>query len=271
MHFATREEITLRLGSDWVQNAVHFGSIPLHPLGEQSFYQFVMGAKNPTETRERMAVIFQHFSIDVLAASLFAWNLMISARLVRRRPRTIATQCCLIQSVVGLVCAIAGMSGSLPVGPSCRALTWVTTASVRIGDLCVGAVLLQKAYIVTNRNRRLFFFIPVIAAAAPALLYASWSSPAIITAGSGCIFIYPEYFPWLRFGLHAPMNIVLTGIFLNVVYRQWRQFGTRAWEQLAKEGILVGLLMLLSNLLCTFIIAFEVFGLYSIMILLADW
>ncbi|RKP09176.1 hypothetical protein THASP1DRAFT_22944 [Thamnocephalis sphaerospora] len=146
----------------------------------------------------------------------------------------------------------------------------MTTTSARIGDICVAAVLLQKAYLVTNRNRWVLLFIPVIAASAPIILYISWSAPTIMTIDSGCIFVYPEYFPWLRFGLHAPMNIALTGIFFNVVYRQWKQFGTHAWEQLAKEGIQVGLLMLLSNLLCTFFVAFEVLGLYSIMIVLAD-
>ncbi|RKP09869.1 hypothetical protein THASP1DRAFT_28355 [Thamnocephalis sphaerospora] len=268
---ATREEIVSWLGNEWVQNATYFGGVPLHPLGEQNFYQFVTNAKDSVEFQKSIAVVFQHLVINVAGAALFSRNLVISARLVRRRPHAIATHCCLIQSVIGLACVFFSTSASVSTGPNCRQTAWMTTTSERISDLCVATVLLQKAYLVTNRNRWLFLLIPVIAASAPIILYISWSAPTIMAIESGCIFVYPKYFPWLRFGLHAPMNIALTGIFFNAVYRQWKQFGSRAWEQLAKEGIQIGLLMLLSNFLCAFFIAFEVLGVYSIMFNLADW
>ncbi|RKP09867.1 hypothetical protein THASP1DRAFT_22353 [Thamnocephalis sphaerospora] len=271
MYLATRNEVLIQLGHAWKQNATYFGSIPLHPLGEQSFYQFMLNSENAVDERARMIVVLRQHMIDVLVALLFAWNLVVSLRMLYRRPRVIATTCCLVQSVAGLLCAMTALATFHPDGPSCRVMVWTTTAAVRTGDLCVSIVLLQKAYLVTNRNRWLFVFIPLIVTAGPVLLYVSWSSPAIVTAGSGCIFVYPEYFPWLRFGFHAPMNIMLTGIFLDVAFQHWRQFGSDCWRQLARDGIQVGLIMPLPNLVCTFAIALEVVGIYSIMVLLVDW
>ncbi|RKP07535.1 hypothetical protein THASP1DRAFT_24334, partial [Thamnocephalis sphaerospora] len=172
-------------------------------------------------------------------------NAVASASLVHTRPRALAIWLCLVQSMFGVMCGVFCISTYVPSGITCREVLWMIIVCIRINDLCASAILLQKAYIVTNYRRWIFIF-ALLAVAAPApIVYASWSSPAIMSARSGgCAFIYPSYYPWLRFAFHAPMNIALTLIFVGVAYL---------------------------NVVCTFAIAFEIIGLYSIALTLAEW
>ncbi|RKP06287.1 hypothetical protein THASP1DRAFT_31891 [Thamnocephalis sphaerospora] len=70
--------------------------------------------------------------------------------------------------------------------------------------------------------------------------------------------------------LAAP-NVLLSYTFLAVVHRQYRRFGSSAWERIVRDGIQIALLMAAANLACLFCIAFEVFGLLSIMLIIVEW
>jgi hypothetical protein len=271
MHLASREETLATLGEHWQENATFIGNIPLHPLGELSFLTFVEAYENPEDFRTRLQVIFRHAVVLGILMIVFIPNFVTSINLIYRRPKTLAPFCCFIQTLAGVICGVISITSLLPGGPSCRTLSWLSTTTVRIGDLCVGTVLLQKAYLVHHRSRWLLIFIPVIIIAPIVLLYISWISPTVITPDTGCVFIYPDYYPWLRFGFHAPMNIALSGIFLNVAYRHYKQFGTAAWEKLARKGIQICLALLISNFIITIIIAFELFGVFSILLTSFDW
>ncbi|RKP09726.1 hypothetical protein THASP1DRAFT_28496 [Thamnocephalis sphaerospora] len=272
MRLASRAQVLATLDPNWRQNATWFGNIPLHPLGEQSFLEFFERTDGSLfDIRERNQAVFRHFIIITVAMIVFVPNLAKSLRLVRARPRTMAPICCLLQSIAGIMCVVATMASVFPGGPSCRMLSWISNSAGRISDVCVSAVLLQKAYLVHRRSRWLLAFIPVIVATPIVLLYFSWASPTIMTPYTGCVFIYDDAYPWMRFGFHAPMNIALTSIFLIVAVRHYRQFGSGAWHRLTRDGILIGLALLLSSLLCTMLITFEVMGVFSILLTSVDW
>ncbi|RKP10627.1 hypothetical protein THASP1DRAFT_27595 [Thamnocephalis sphaerospora] len=272
MYLASRKEIAREIGTLWQRNATRFGGVPLHPSGERSYFEFVADNAGELDARRRWQMVFQQTLIATIVLGLFVSNTASSISMVRARPRALATWCCLLQSVAGIMCAVYVLTTGAPGGPSCREILWVMTACIRINDLCGSTVLLQKAYIARGSSRWLLAFIPVVAVAPIPILYATWSSPAILNSTSGgCVFIYPIYFPWMRFGFHAPINLALTVIFIDVAYRQYQRFGSDAWRKLARDGIQVGLLLLVVNMLCTFAIALEVFGIYSIALTIVEW
>ncbi|RKP10619.1 hypothetical protein THASP1DRAFT_27587 [Thamnocephalis sphaerospora] len=269
---ASREELATAIGISWQKNATYFDTIPLHPLGEQSYLNFVNAGSDLEDMHARWRVSAMQTIITIYIFWLFAANYLASVRMTLARPRALAPWCCLLQSLAGIVCALFSPNAYTPSDISCREIIWMITICIRINDLCATSILLQKAYIVKNCSRWLFVFIPLTVIAPVPLLYTAWSSPVILsTISSGCVFIYPDYYPWLRFIFHAPLNFVLTTIFIEVAYSQHKRFGSYAWKQLAREGIQVGLQLLAVNLLCTLAISFEIVGVYSIALTLPEW
>jgi len=60
-------------------------------------------------------------------------------------------------------------------------------------------------------------------------------------------------------------------LLLLVVYRQYRQFGSGAWKRLMRDGIQTMCLILLTNIVCTLLVTFEVIGLASDLFFVVDW
>jgi hypothetical protein len=272
MNLATREELIEQIGTDWMENAKQLGNIKLHPLGEQSYYQFLEASEDESDAKVRWMMMFQHIVISTVGLCIFTRNAFASMLMVQFRPRAIAPWLCLIQSCAGMICALFVMNAIYPTGPTCRQILWMITTCIRINDLCTSMTLLQKAYIARGQNRWLLVFIPISILGSILILYFTWTSPILLTPSSGgCVFIYPDFFPWLRFAAHAPLSFILTLIFISVSYRQYTLYGNKAWKRLTQEGIQVGLLMVVINLLCAFAVAFEVVGIYSLALIIVEW
>jgi hypothetical protein len=272
MPLETRDEVALKIGTAWEQNATRLGSIPLHPLGEISYYTFVNMARTEEDRINSWITVFRQLIITATVTCIFVHNAITSIGLVRAKPRALATWCSLIQSLAGVACGLYACTLIFPEGLTCRGLLWAIMVCIRVNDFCTGATLLQKAYIVRHRNRWLLLFIPLIVVAPIPIIYASWISPAILSSSAGgCVFVYPVYYPWMRFAFHAPINLVLTGIFLQVAIAQYRKFGNDAWRKLTRDGIQIGLALLFLNVACTFAVGFEIFGIYSVIVLLVEW
>jgi hypothetical protein len=272
MDFISRDDAAARIGTAWQENATYFGTIPLYPSGEQTLYEFVNGATSLEDRSSRFRVVFIQVSMACVLLHVFIYNLIISIQMIRIRPNVLPTRLCLIQSVINVACWLYCFGAYTSTGPSCRETLWAISFSMRINDLCTCTVLLRKAHIVCDRNRWFLIFIPLLLAAPVVIIYVSWASPAMLSYESiGCIYIYPSYFPWLRFALHAPIHFTLTLIFIRVAIRHYRHFGTEAWWRLARDGIQVGLLLLLVNIMCALAIAIEFLGVFSLALTLPEW
>ncbi|RKP08426.1 hypothetical protein THASP1DRAFT_29766 [Thamnocephalis sphaerospora] len=272
MFLETRREVAAQLGIVWQDGAPLMSSTTQPSPGEQPFYTFIASGTLLSDERARWQVVFRHLTLASFIMALFVANLRAALRLIYARPHMLSTRCCLVQAAVGFALSLVAISVIFPEGPSCRTILLATTASIRIGDICISTVLLQRAYIAQNRSRWLLVFVPVIVAAPVYMIYATWASPPVLTIQtSGCVFIYSDYYPWIRFAFQAPMNVVLTAIFIKVAYRRYARLGSMAWGRLVREGIQTGLLLLLISLLCTFAVAFEFFGIYSIVLTVFEW
>ncbi|RKP07538.1 hypothetical protein THASP1DRAFT_24324 [Thamnocephalis sphaerospora] len=149
--------------------------------------------------------------------------------MVRRRPTALATWCCLIQSAAGLVYTVCSLLVTMPGGLSCRQGMWIVGAGLTISPLCVGATLLQKAYLVHERKKWLLAI-------------------ALMAPNAGCFSLYPPYLPWVKIAMDAPINLAFSIAFILVVYRQYRQYGSAAWGRLVRNGIQTMCFVVLANI-----------------------
>ncbi|RKP09769.1 hypothetical protein THASP1DRAFT_22414 [Thamnocephalis sphaerospora] len=138
----------------------------------------------------------------------------------------------------------------LPHGPSCRVVFWLGSLCITVSMVAANTLLLAKAYLAHQRNRWLLAAgALLIVIPSPVNIWAiCFCSHLVLTPDIGCLMVFPDYYPWLKFGLDAPLNIIFSVAFLLVVHRQYRKCGTDLWAQLGRDGLAVMLLVVASNL-----------------------
>ncbi|RKP10274.1 hypothetical protein THASP1DRAFT_27958 [Thamnocephalis sphaerospora] len=260
------------LGNNWEKNATYLWGIPLHPLGELNTLDFItMAHRSMEQMRVRNRSLSMQSAINVVFIFIFARSLSISVPIVYQNRRTLAGWCCVIQATAGVVYCVSCLMVFLPNGPPCRVALWITGTGTTISTLCVGTTLLQKAYLAHQRNKWLLCIGIVLLLPQPAIAYIVWTSPGIMTPVGGCLSCYPSYLPWIKLAMDLPINLVFSTAFLTVVYRQYRIYGSKAWVRLIRNGIQTMCLVVLSNLICMFGVAFEFAGLFSQFFFILDW
>ena len=260
------------LDPNWKQNATYLWGIPLHPLGEISDVDFLMTLRDDLETMRRTfsSQSVQNVILSVLLYITFR-NFLVALKIIYRRPSHFSGWCCFLQALTGVAYYIFCLVTALCDRIACRQVIWTTVVCIVVSMACVCAVLLHKAYLVYNRRRWVLVVGALTICPQPYLCYIVWTSPSFETTEYGCILFYPVYAPLVKLAVDAPINVVLSALFLAVVYRQYRQFGSGAWKRLMRDGIQTMCLILLTNIACMLAVAFEVVGLVSDMFFVIDW
>ncbi|RKP08147.1 hypothetical protein THASP1DRAFT_30044 [Thamnocephalis sphaerospora] len=223
------------------------------------------------EQRERVTGAYLQRSISVGMVILFMYCGWITIRLMRTRPRAIASICCLLQATVGITYSLIAVSTLFPGGATCWASVWAAAVAIAVNDGCVSTVILQKAYVVHQRPRWMLVFGPLIGISIPIIAYTTVTSPAVLGPTCACGFLYPPYYLWMRFGFYFPMDVVFSIAFIRVVYRQYRDVKAKLWKRLMQDGIQVILCMATSHLICLLLVTFDVVGSFSVMVIMIDW
>ncbi|RKP08024.1 hypothetical protein THASP1DRAFT_23911 [Thamnocephalis sphaerospora] len=260
------------LGKDWEKHAERLWGIPLHPLGEMSTFEYMMAAQGDLqEMRARSLGAYMQHVINAMGNYIFFRNVIVSLKMLYRRPYTLATWCCLIQSLAGVAYTLYALALPMPGGPSCRSVLWNIGIGLAISPICVSITLLQKAYIVHNRSRWLLITGIILMLPQPLVTYYAWTSPAVMVPVTACLSLYPAYFPWIKLATDAPINMVFSAAFLTVVYRQYCLFGSGAWRRLMRNGIQTMCLVVISNFICMLAAALSLLGPLSEMFIVLDW
>jgi hypothetical protein len=271
--FLSREEVERRLKDGWEETAERFAGIPLYPDGELSGFGYIFTGSNDIEDiRQRhIGVLVQGF-FHTSMLIIFTYNTMQAVHQLRRRSHSLMAWCCFIQSFTGVIYTLVTLSSTLfTSGASCRQVLWLAGAGIVISSMCVNTALLQKAYIVHNRNKKLLAAGIIMIIPQPVIIYMVMTSPAIPIPRTCCVLLYPTYMPWVKFALDAPMNVIFSIAFIAVVYRQYNLYGAEAWKRLAKDGIQTMGLIILCNFVCMFCVAMDVLGVISELFFILDW
>ncbi|RKP05183.1 hypothetical protein THASP1DRAFT_32978 [Thamnocephalis sphaerospora] len=246
----------------------------IDPSGELSVGEFVLAhAGDVSLGRQKFRALGIQLLLCVVIFSLFAQcTIRAGVLLTYSHGRSISVWCCCIQALTGCITALVFLAGSLPNGPSCRVDVWTATIGLTVSSLCIHVVLLEKAYVVCNRDRRLLVIAVLLLLPSVALIYSGiWISYAQVDEQGFCLKIYAPMHPWIKFWLDASVNMVFSSIFLSVILQQYRQFGTRAWGRLSRDGILIMLGIILSNTLAALGASLHLLGPLSQWLYLVDW
>jgi hypothetical protein len=169
--------------------------------------------------RERIQGVYIQFIMSCTVFWIFFHNSRTAAKELYVRYRSLPAWCIAIQSFLGIIYGVWLAYGFLlPGGPSCRTSTDFTITSLAISTLCMNTTLLIKAYAVHQRNKLLLYTgILAMLPSPPAIIYViTMQTPAVITPAGGCVTKYPPYFPWLKFGLEVPVNVLFSVAFIIV-------------------------------------------------------
>ncbi|RKP08410.1 hypothetical protein THASP1DRAFT_29789 [Thamnocephalis sphaerospora] len=260
------------LPKDWMENSTYQWGIPLNPSGELNVIDFEMQTlDNVEETRVRLLGTHAQLVINVAVSYLFLRNFFVAVRMAYRCPGVTASWCCLLQGLVGVGYVVIIFLVHMPGGPSYRQLLWFVGITLPVSSICVSVALLQRAYLVHNRNKWLLVTGIIFLLPQPFITYTLWTSPVASAPGVGGIVYYPPYFPWVKLGMEAPINILFSGAFIMVVYRQYRRYGSAAWARLVRNGTQTICAIVITNFICMFCVAFEALGTHSEMFILLDW
>ncbi|RKP08309.1 hypothetical protein THASP1DRAFT_29883 [Thamnocephalis sphaerospora] len=256
----------------WEKNATYLWGTPIRPLGELGTIDYVLQAQdNLQDMRMRARGVFIQTATICVVGYVFLRNCIISVQITRRRPYVLSHWCCVVQAASGIGYTICAILLIVPGGLSCRQALWYACTTISLSSLCVSVTLLQRAYLAHGRSRRLLVLGISFILPQPIAAYIMWTSPISMAPSIGCILLYPYYFPWVKFALDAPINILLSVAFIMVVHKQYQRFGSAAWAQLVRNGTQTMCAIVLANFICMFSVAFEVFGLFSEMFLAFDW
>ncbi|KAI9591864.1 hypothetical protein BDF19DRAFT_453718, partial [Syncephalis fuscata] len=261
------------LGTEWKRNATYAMGIPLHPSGEMSIHTYMTEfPDNAKLMRARIQALYFQAMAVIMMLFLFARNFKIAVSMIIARRNTLTPWCCLIPSVIGLILCVLTISALFINGANCRILVWITGFGVTSTVICNCFILLQKAYLILMRQRwvllvGLSFTLPQISY----LILVLTICPVTIEEKKGCVYHYPPYLPWLWFGVTTPINMFLSGVFCHVAYKQYKLFGSNAWNRISRDGIQTMCLAASCNIVCAALILFEVGGNLSTLSYIADW
>jgi hypothetical protein len=268
----TREELLHQLREGWdSENAKTVAGIKILPAGETNLVDYIMSTEDLDEMRLRTKGVLLQLIVDTTVCYIFIRNLILSIRRLYSNPTMLATWCCLIQAAAGIAFSIHAILMALPTGATCRHVIWNVAIGLAVSPVCVGIVLLHKAYLVHDQKLWILIVGSILLLPQIAIPVIIWMSPAGVIPVTGCFSYYPLYFPFLKLALDLPINILFSVAFIIVVYRYYRRFGSSAWGHLMRNGIQIMCLVVFTNVFFMFLAAFEVFGLFSEMMFILDW
>ncbi|RKP08166.1 hypothetical protein THASP1DRAFT_30028 [Thamnocephalis sphaerospora] len=250
------------------------GITEVDSLGLMNGYDYLIQATHDTgEARRRSASLYLQLAMNVVIFYLFTRNFIHALQLTIRRPHRLASWCCLIMTLTGFVFETAfALPFVLPGGPSCRSVIRFAGIGLATSSMSVNTLLLQRAYLAHQRNKVLLAAGILLILPAPSIIFVLWEQAHVsISPDHGCYAGYPSFFPYLRMLLDVPVNMVLSFSFLAVVYRQYRRFGSPNWGRLTRNGMILMLVVVVSNLLCLTGNALNLLGPANDVFFTIDW
>ncbi|KAI8056141.1 hypothetical protein BDF22DRAFT_674036 [Syncephalis plumigaleata] len=260
--------------TSWMENASKLWDIPLYPLGESNLLDYYAGltASSMEEQRVRLAGIQKELLLAILVVGVFTYNSSVSIRMVMARSQAISSWCCIITSISGLVIGIMKVFTMIGVLVNCRMIIWSVGFGIGIGTFCNSIILLQKAYIILDKQKLLVYI------SFPFMLPQLFFSLVMmrftfigLEVKDGCTLYYPSFFVWYWIGISAPINTIFSFIFCFFAYKQYRRFGSGTWKQLTNDGIQTIALALFCNALFSVPIVLQLKSFNADHLYVVDW
>ncbi|KAI8053015.1 hypothetical protein BDF22DRAFT_743696 [Syncephalis plumigaleata] len=249
-----------------------FGLIRLNPLGEISPLDFLEQSTSIDDARTRFSTNGKTAIVGLVIGCVFFSNTWRALRLVYARPSNIPYWCCFLQAFMGILLGLGFLTGLLTSFMTCRRSIWIAASGLTISSICTTICLLSKAYMVQMRDKRILWIgIAFISLAFINVWAIMFQCEMTFTVEEACVAHYPTWFPISRGCIDLLINCLFSSVFLRVVIRQYKIFGSKCWDKLKSEGIFYLLCVTTSNLTCAILTMHESLGPLREMLFLADW
>ncbi|RKP26674.1 hypothetical protein SYNPS1DRAFT_27648 [Syncephalis pseudoplumigaleata] len=238
-------------------------------------FEFFWDARDEPDTlRERYKALRFQLLCAILLSMVFMRNIWRSALVSSSFSRKLAPWCCLFISTLGLIllCGVCIPSIGLN-GLSCHTMGWCLIVGVMLSSIGTNLILFERAYVAYQQSRW-FFVVGLLLAVVPAIVFlaiTSVESSVEYNAIHGCFLRYPDYLPYVRIFVDLPPNITFSVIFCMVIYRNYRRHREHMWKELAQDGIIMMLLVAVSNIVCFIVGESNIMQEYTNMVYIADW
>ncbi|KAI9596948.1 hypothetical protein BDF19DRAFT_437289 [Syncephalis fuscata] len=194
---------------------------------------------------------------------IFARNFIVAGKMVISRSRSIASWCCLVPSVSGIMSVLLAILMYLNLGINCRAMVWFFIFNVSL-TMLVYLILCRKKWI-------LYIGIPAMMAQLAFVFITIYDSFIVLEEGLGCMTYYPEFILWYWFSVNVPINVIFSTIFCRAALKQYRIFGAKSWKKLASDGIQAMSLATLCNIIGPIITIVSKGKINSDLFFIVDW
>ncbi|RKP06088.1 hypothetical protein THASP1DRAFT_32088 [Thamnocephalis sphaerospora] len=242
------------------------------PLGEIDNITYILLAKDQEEMRLRLLGSATQTMSIILVIVIFVSSTLSTAWRVFRQPRSVVNWCTFVQSSSATMAFGFGITMKLSTACNCRWAIWTASLGQAISGICASIVLVWKAYLAYDRDRRFVWAGIILNLPEPLYLYAAWMhSRTTFTPLGGCTMLYPSWLPWARFGMDGPFNVIFSAAFIVVAARQYRKHGSAVWGSLRNEGTIGLLILTFSNIFCLLLTATNFADEYSMMFWGVDW
>jgi hypothetical protein len=248
------------------------GWIAVHPLGEISSLDFMASITNMKDARMAAHSNFLQGTMNAIIFSIFLRNMYISLKILYYRPHSIAGWCCFLQAAAGVSFGGVTLTSITTSFSTCRHIGWMATIGLVISSICVNICLLIKAYVVQRRSKLMLIIgVLLILSNGVTIWVGLFESPVFNTVEAACIMILPEFYPIFKASIDIFTNVIFSAIFLRVVIKQYRIFGSKCWKQLSIDGLFYLICVTMSNLLTGIFTTITLLGPLNEMIFIVDW
>ncbi|KAI8050511.1 hypothetical protein BDF22DRAFT_695335 [Syncephalis plumigaleata] len=264
------------MDDEWKETATRWLGIPLHPLGEISFFDFILGKPehdlSKEEVQARMTGLHRQLLFYTALSLMFGHNLCTIIGIAFKQPRNVTVWCCIFTSFLGTSLFLVALLSGLLTTMNCRQLIWCGMLLLGVSTIANSFLLLYKAYLALLRR----YWVAGVGALmlclqAGFMLCGMATVPITVKEYDGCVAHYTQLLSYTWLGTIMPTNVFFSAIFCYVAYTQYRIYGSDAWKRLADDGIQTMCMVILCNIVCGLFIIFRVLGDFSEIFFMIDW
>ncbi|RKP23597.1 hypothetical protein SYNPS1DRAFT_30646 [Syncephalis pseudoplumigaleata] len=198
--------------------------------------------------------------------------MLVAAKMVVARPRLLTSWCCLASTMPCVANGFILYMAHLGCYFNCRMLMWSMGFSISIINICNGLVLLQKTYLILNRQRWIIYAVsPLLACQVAYGFLVVFFSYSLIEEQVGCVIYYEHLVMLCWLVIIMPPNALLSTVFCYTAFKQYRLYGHDAWRRLARNGMRTMCLAVSCNMLSAILVVFQIGKQYSDTFIAVEW
>ncbi|KAJ9076398.1 hypothetical protein DSO57_1026600 [Entomophthora muscae] len=211
-------------------------------------------------------------AINAMSCTMFLGNVYHSLWLMSRNRKPIY-QLCLAQSLVGVVVNVMILISFFSFDKLCTSRILIAAIGNLVSMTCIELILLIKARMCSNTLPQFVIQAGYVLIGIKIVCFGVnlWFTSATVTPLYNCGARIIPVAGGVAVMMELIVNVYLSGIFLSIIYRQWRFMRLFLYEALLKDGLLFSLATTTTSILVTVFAFANVLGSNSAVLFNISW